>query len=179
MNLLVIGDSYAAGVGAKKTWLDILEIPEAFRRGIPGSTAAEWKANKGNRLTKAIDIESQAVLISLLGNDALKGKGGDVDDLFEAGIKNFKFIVKKIQRPWTGVFLYADPYFGRNLFTRKAIPLINHAIKEACAGYKVVYIPLCTILDRSCFSKDIHPNDRGQRKIAVYLSDLMAKVKGI
>lgn len=179
MNLLVIGDSYAAGVGAKKSWLDLLSIPKEFRYGIPGSTAAEWGLNKGGRLTEAEAVCSNAVLISLLGNDALNGKPGNVDAQVAAGIKNLSFVVGEIKRSWTGVFLYADPYFGKNAFTKKSIPLANNAIKMACAKYKVVYIPLTTILDRACFSNDIHPNDRGQRKIAVYLSNLLAGVKDI
>ena len=75
MSLLVIGDSWASAHEADTDnpnagWPEILGIPSERRQAVAGSTAAQWAADFDGRLSRAIQTPSQAVFVSIGGNDA-------------------------------------------------------------------------------------------------------------
>lgn len=122
MYLLCVGDSYASKVGNKKNWLDILNIPTDFRHGIPGSTALDWKEDKKQCLTNAMAVVSNMVLISLLGNDALKvnkSKKINVNSLVSNAIDNLSYVINKIKRDETLVFYMPILFLEKILIQRK------------------------------------------------------------
>ena len=170
MKLLVVGDSYAAAVGAKPNWLDLLEVPTALRRGRPGSTAQQWAKSSNDWLVQAQSIYVDMILISLLGNDATAAAiDNDVKaDEVITGIESVMQVAAALERPWTGVFLYADPFFGKNRFTKRSIPLVNRALRIVYASFpKVHFIDLGKILGPECFDGvNIHPNAAGHAAIA-------------
>lgn len=176
MNIITIGDSYAAGVSSDPTefnWLDLMTIPLNCRFGKPGSTAKWWESQINSSPINAAYCDM--MIVSLLGNDAMKSTSDgnvSVNEIL-SGIENMSKIIEGFYRPWTGVFLYADPFFGKNKYTKKSIPLINRAISIACAKYPVHFIELNKILNKNCFDgKDIHPNHNGQVEISKYLKYL-------
>lgn len=168
--VLVIGDSYAAGVGGTPNWLDILGIPKELRLGKPGSTAAEWaKATPSG-------VACDAVVISLLGNDAMKGGSLGASDAI-VGIENLIKVFRGYDRPGIPMllFLYPDPFVGTGNAGKVNVGMINRAIKIArMARPTALFVDLGAILDKSCFDgKDIHPKAKGQAKMAEAIAKLL------
>ena len=177
-DILVIGDSYAEGsegdTGKKLGWPDIMGIPSKFRQGIGGSTASEWYADKDKRMIKALNTQSDILIVSLLGNDAQSGDMSIVKTII--GIEQLHDIVYHLSmtRKQTFVFLYPDPFLGKSDKTRYMLPLLNRAIKIACFGCSVNFIDLSAILnDSKCFTgTDIHPTRYGHQLIADYMKNV-------
>ena len=180
MRTLVIGDSWASAVEADTRrdagWPEIIGIEMGLRQGIAGSTAAQWAADASGVLTRATNTVADAVIVSLLGNDARaavsdgKVTAGEI----AAGLRDMRAVVDAVQRPLTIVLLYADPFCGEQVQARVAVPLLNGAIRWACNGLPVVYADTGAWLTREHFDgRDIHPTRAGHVVIAQNMRELI------
>jgi len=74
MEVLVIGDSWAsareADTGIDAGWPHLLSVAASHRQGISGATAMQWAADHEGWLSRARHTPADAVIVSLLGNDA-------------------------------------------------------------------------------------------------------------
>ena len=175
----MIGDSWASAVesdtGLDRGWPEIMELPEQYRQGISGSRAEEWADDHGGRLMKAISTDSDAVIISLLGNDARHAISDGVitPEEIASGYSDLRKVVTAMIRPLTVVLLYADPFCGADPRSEKAVPLINGAIMAACGGLPVTFAKTYNWLSQEHFDgKDIHPNRAGHEVISKNLDEL-------
>ena len=182
MQSLVMGDSIAAGreadTGLDRGFAEIMGIPLDLRQGVSGSTAAQWAADFDGRLTRARQTESDAVIISLLGNDARHAvsDGRVTANEIATGLRDMRAVVESVQRPLTIVLLYADPFCGDNAQAGVGVPLLNGAIRWACNGLPVVFADTGSWLDREHFDgRDIHPTRAGHAVIAERMQDIIER----
>ena len=180
MEILVIGDSWAAGreaeTGLDVGWPALLGIPPGLRQGRSGSTAAQWAADHEGWLSRARATPAAAVVVSLLGNDgrAAAAQGARAVHELEAGLTALRAVVDAVLRPLTIVMLYADPFDGRDPQARVAVPLINDAIRAACEGRTVAFAHTAHWLGGGHFDgTDIHPTRAGHAAIARGLRALL------
>jgi lysophospholipase L1-like esterase len=185
--ILIIGDSWASAYVATETgdidrdgWPKLLGIPDEMRQGIAGSTAAQWAADFGGNLTRAIQTEADVVIISLLGNDAFAVINSGQTSLpavfgeIAAGVDNFRKVVESVRKPRTIVIQYTDPFSGNNPMSAVACPLLDAFIKgEVPDGVEV--FDTRTVLKPEHFNgHDIHPNMAGHQAIADKLRQLLS-----
>ena len=181
MNILVVGDSYAAAreadTGKDEGWPKFLGVPAELNLGVSGSTADEWARNKDGRLQHAASIKpgSGIVVISLLGNDALKAwedKKVTANEVF-MGLWGLRVVVSKLKQARTYVLMYPDPYCGKRPEIAMAVPILNGAIRAACLGLDVEFVDLSMLLKPAHFDgKDIHPTRAGHAYLATKLREL-------
>jgi len=179
MKTLVIGDSWASAVeadtGRDAGWPEIMGAE--LRQGVSGSTAAQWASDFDGRLSLARDTDSDAVVISLLGNDARHAvsDGQVTADEIAAGLRDMRAVVEAVLRPLTIVLLYADPFCGTQAQARVGVPLLNGAIRWACNGLPVVFADTGAWLTREHFDgRDIHPTRAGHEVIAAQMLDIIS-----
>jgi lysophospholipase L1-like esterase len=179
MKTLVIGDSWASAIeadtGLDGGWPLMMGLAPEMRLGVSGSTAAQWAADKNGWLTMARQTEADAVMVSLLGNDARHAvsDGRVTADEIAAGLRDMRAVVEAVQRPLTIVLLYADPFCGDQAQARVGVPLLNGAIRWACNGLQVVFADTGAWLTRAHFDgRDIHPTRAGHTVIAEKMRDL-------
>jgi lysophospholipase L1-like esterase len=147
------------------------------RQGVSGSTAAQWASDFDGRLSLARDTDSDAVVISLLGNDARHAvsDGQVTADEIAAGLRDMRAVVQAVLRPLTIVLLYADPFCGTQAQARVGVPLLNGAIRWACNGLPVVFADTGAWLTREHFDgRDIHPTRAGHAVIAAQMLDIIS-----
>jgi len=180
MRTLVIGDSWASAIEADTRrdagWPEIMDIETGLRQGIAGSTAAQWAADASGVLVRATDTVADAVIVSLLGNDARAAvsDGNVTADEIAAGLRDMRAVVDAVLRPLTIVLLYADPFCGAQAQARVAVPLLNGAIRWACNGLSVVYADTGAWLTWEHFDgRDIHPTRAGHAVIAARMRELI------
>ena len=181
--VLIIGDSYASAyegdTGIERGgWPVMMNIPVSHRHGISGSTADEWNSNVGGRLEAAKTTAANIVIISLMGNDARAAisDGQVTPDEISNALSDMRKVVKVMLRPLTIVLLYPDPFSGKNLQSRVAVPLLNGAIKSACAEIPVVFADTGLWLKPEHFGGiDIHPNIAGHKVIAEEMLKIINK----
>jgi lysophospholipase L1-like esterase len=171
-SILVIGDSWSsavvAGEGDRAGWPLILGIPDDMRQAVSGSTAAQWAADFEGRLTKAAQTQADAVILSLLGNDAFAALADGVATPQEiiAGVKALRHVIETVRKPRTIVLLYADPFCGSDIRKALACSLLNVAI-ETATPEGVEILDLRTVLGPQHFGgTDIHPTRAGHEAIA-------------
>lgn len=170
MNILALGDSYAAGVGATPNWLDYLTIPQEYRLGVPGSTAAEWNTGK---YQVPNDLPCEIAVISLLANDATAAASDGLispEEVIDGFDHLFNFI-RNYSRLLTFIVQYPDPSFGADEFKARSTRLINRMVRIVVMQddefHNHFTLPLDLVLDKDCFdSGSIHPNTTGHLRIA-------------
>ena len=177
-SILVIGDSWASAreedTGRDAGWPALMGLE--FRQGIAGSTAAQWAGDHKGILTRAKQTESDAVIVSLLGNDArvAVSDGNVTAEEIAAGLRDMRAVVESVQRPLTIVLLYADPFCGNNAQARVGVPLLNGAIRWACNGLPVVFADTGAWLTPDHFDgHGIHPTRAGHAVIADRMRELI------
>lgn len=180
MKALVIGDSWAsaweADTGRDEGWPLMMGLAPEMRQGIAGSTAAQWASDFDGRLSRSRNTDSDAVIVSLLGNDARHAvsDGQVTADEIAAGLRDMRAVVELVLRPLTIVLLYADPFCGDNAQARVGVPLLNGAIRWACTGLHVVFADAGAWLGREHFDgADIHPTRAGHAVIAERMRNLL------
>ena len=180
MNIAVIGDSYAAGVGAPKgtkNWLDLLEIPAALRGGISGTTAGYWARVFENDnyvrslLAKLVKYPDCRLCVSLMGNDmlrALKDEKVTVQEVLQ-GMKNLQSVLSSFSTVQVPVYVFRYPVCFQ---MGKKVALLNNAIDIACRFMKHGPVPLDTLFTNASYmARDgIHPGEKGHYAIASFLS---------
>ena len=183
MSLLVIGDSWASAHEADTEnqyagWPEILGVDPALRQAIAGSTAAQWAADFDGRLTRAIQTPSDAVFISIGGNDV-----GELRGFADASraIFNIRKVVGSFAVRPTCVMLYANPFPG-NPEAENAVCMLNNAIHYACRGMKVLFLNSNKVLLPEHFlrrnPRDIHPTRAGWSLVAEAIG-AMLKQSGV
>jgi lysophospholipase L1-like esterase len=185
MKILVIGDSYSAAreadTGLDRGWPEALGIDVGYRQAVSGSTAQQWAANLGNRLSTAQATQSDIVIMSLLGNDAFAALAtGGVDPAkAAAGLAHLEQVFNAVKRKRTIVLLYPDPFSGVNKEFRVGTPILNAAVRYACGpdsgSIGAEFLDLGTVLKPEHFNgTDIHPTIEGHKVLAAALAKLLA-----
>ncbi|MDZ7752209.1 MAG: SGNH/GDSL hydrolase family protein [Gammaproteobacteria bacterium] len=179
MEILVIGDSWAAAreadTGRDAGWPALMGIAAGHRQGLSGSTAAQWAGDEGGVLTRARRTSAEAVVVSLLGNDARIAvlEGRVTADSVVRGINNLRTVLDALEHPLTVVMLYADPFGGRNEQANVAVPMLNGIIRMACVGRSVIFADTSAWLTPDHFDgRDIHPTRAGHAAIAHQMHQL-------
>lgn len=181
MQTLVVGDSWASAFEADtKTenggWPEIMNVPGELRRGVSGSTAKQWAGNHENWLTEAQIADADAVIISLMGNDARHALADGVvtpEEIRDA-LTSMRTVLSVLLRPLTIVMLYADPYCGADPKAALAVSLLNGAIQAACYGLDVHFADTSEWLEPEHFDgTDIHPTRAGHEAIALGLTQML------
>lgn len=180
MKVLVIGDSWAsareADTGNDAGWPHLLPVAPSHRQGISGTTAMQWAADHEGWLSRARRTPADAVIVSLLGNDArlVLGNQGMTAGGLEAGLAHLRTVVDAVRRPLTIVMLYADPFGGRDDRARVAVSMLNEAIRNACRGRPVVFADTARWLMPEHFDgSDIHPTRAGHVALARGLAGII------
>jgi len=180
MEVLVIGDSWAsareADTGIDAGWPHLLSVAASHRQGISGATAMQWAADHEGWLSRARHTPADAVIVSLLGNDARLAleKPGTVGGELDAGLAHLRTVIDAVLRPLSIVMLYTDPFDGRDVRARLAVSNLNHAIRRACRGRPVVFADTGRWLKPQHFDgSDIHPTRAGHAALARGLAGLI------
>jgi len=183
MKTLVLGDSWASAIeadtGRDAGWPEIMGIPSDMRQAVAGSTAAEWAADKDGRLTRAINTEADAVIISLMGNDGRHAMSDGVLTIAEmvGMVRSMRRVVDTLQRSLTVVLLYADPYSGRDDTAAMGVSFLNSAIRWACRDLPVTFVDTGDWLTQEHFDgKDFHPTRAGHEVIAAHIAEILPGV---
>jgi len=177
---LVIGDSWASAVeadtGNDAGWPEIMGVPRELRLGVSGSTAAQWAADHEGWLTRAQQVEADAVIVSLMGNDGRHAMSDGRVTISEiAGmVRSTRAVVESVQRRLTIVLLYADPFGAEHEQSAMGVAALNMAIRWAGRGMPVVYAPTGDWLTGEHFDgRDIHPTRAGHEVIAHRMRELI------
>lgn len=178
MRVLVVGDSWASAVeadtGKDAGWPQILGIEDEYRRGVAGSTAREWATNQDGILSDAEVMESDTVIISLLGNDAREiWSDGKVthDEVFMA-LGAMRMVAERLRRERTIVMLYADPFQGKDPEYAYGLQMLNAGLRMAT--WPATFLDLGKVLKPEHFDgKDIHPTRKGHEVIASAVEELL------
>ncbi len=179
MKVLVIGDSWAsareADTGMDAGWPHLLSVAPSHRQGVSGATAMQWATDHEGWLSRARHTSADAVIVSLLGNDARlalekPATGRELD----AGLGHLRTVVDAVLRPLSIVMLYADPFGGRDVRAQSAVSSLNAAIRRACRGRPVVFADTARWLKPEHFDgSDIHPTRAGHGALAQGLAGLI------
>jgi len=146
----------------------MLGLRSDMRQAVAGSTAAQWAADWGGRLTRAVNTPAKTVIVSLLGNDAFAAMADAMVTPQEVadGAAALRRVVEAVRKERTIVLLYADPFCGRHWDAAVACPLLNLAIRSTLPE-GVETFDTRKILGESHFDgRDIHPNRAGHEAIA-------------
>lgn len=177
MKTLVIGDSWASALesdtGLHRGWPFFAGIPDSLRQGVSGSTAAQWAADDGGRLTKAIASSHivDSVIISLFGNDARHfADDGEItlSEVLDA-IKAMRKVVASFAHVKHVVLLaYCDPWFGAQPKAVLGIPLINSVVRLSTVGTSNTTIFHTSDIARPAFfdGTDFHLNTWGHKVLS-------------
>jgi len=187
-DILVVGDSYSAAregdTGLDLGWPDVMGIDHAKRQAVSGSTAAQWAADFGGRLTQALNTPSDVLILSLLGNDAFAALAAGFNLLtaeqVEKAYVSLHAVVAQLceGRQRSIVLLYPDPFNGRNSQYDVGLPLLNGAIRSACAvqAHAIEFVDLGEWLTPGDFNgTDMHPTRAGHQIIAQNLTAYLSK----
>ena len=187
MKTLVIGDSWASALesdtGLHRGWPFFAGIPVSLRQGVSGSTAAQWAADDGGRLTKAIASSHivDSVIISLFGNDARHFADDGEITIREVldSIQSHRKVVSSFSHVRRVIMLaYTDPYFGGNPQAKLGIPLINSVVRLSTVGtFNTTIFHSSEYLQPEHFDgTDFHPNQAGHRVLAQAISAFISKL---
>jgi hypothetical protein len=176
--IVAVGDSWGKVVaGGGTPWPDIMG---AKNLNHSGSTAQQWANNHNGWLGEAKDTEGDTLVVSLMGNDARHAVEDKVVTPTEIAValSSMRTVVETLHRERTIVLLYADPFDGEVELSRVAIPLLNGAIRMACAGLDVAFYNTEEAVCPGFFDgKDIHPTQVGHTEIAMGLRDLINEME--
>lgn len=183
---LIIGDSYSAAregdTQLDRGWPALLGVSAAWRQAVSGSTAAQWAGDYQGWLSRAKGTACDAVIMSLLGNDAFQAAPGLQSNPAAAVVavaeayKNMETVLAVVYRQPIFVLLYPDAYNGKNSVWNFGLPMLNGAVRHAVAvaAPNAVLVDLGTILSPQDFNGvDYHPIQSGHVKIAAYFSKLL------
>ena len=185
-NILVIGDSWASAIESdsgqdRKGWPEILGIPQEMRQAVAGTTAYDWATDHNGMLSKARNTPADAIVISLMGNDALLAIADGNVDVSEIGraATSMEDVLTFLRRPTTVVILYADPFLGSRQDATLGVQIINVSIrvsvKYSLRSIPVLFLDASQILtDPSHFNgTEIHPTRLGHQAIAQELTRML------
>lgn len=171
--ILVVGDSWAAGhVAEDKTdngWPVMMGIPLELRQGVDGTTAAQWAADAGGMLTRALNTPCDCVVVSLMGNDAFAANsdGNVTPEEIEGALAAMKRVVSVLIEKHKEVYvlLYANPY-RTDWKAAAAVWYLNFLIRKASCGARVIETGIVLADAKSFAAGDFHPSYEGHRLLA-------------
>ena len=170
-----LGDSWTcieAG-GENAGWQVYAGLLPEHRHGIPGSTAAQWAADEGSILTRAMATmrPGDTVFVSLIGNDFRHAisDGKLTPQEVEAACDNLAAVVVRLRAAGAHVIVmgYANPYPGNDVAAVAANSLcamIRRVANENGAKYFDVARHL--VMPDHFDGKDFHPTSAGHQAIA-------------
>lgn len=161
--ITVIGDSWGF-----REWPAMLGVDHNL--AVNGSHAADWAEDFGGRLTSAKELDSEIVIVSLLGNDArraMKDKKITMTEILK-GIKDMRKVLSSFPGKRVVVFLYTDPFSGTNPVSKVGVRMLNKLIEMVSLEYlNVELFPTDRVLLPEHFDgKDYHPLTSGYKAIA-------------
>ena len=176
--LLVVGDSWAAGHvsddGSDNGWTVMLGIPQELRQGVDGTTAAEWAADVGGRLSNALATPCDAILVCLGGNDAFAAwsdKRITSDEI--AGVAaNTAAVVAALLGKGVPVYvlLYANPW-PNDWQARLAVFGLNNTIAfKMPSSVNVLRSAEVLSLPEHWANNDYHPSYAGHKALAAFIA---------
>lgn len=176
--LLVVGDSWAAGHVAEDAtdngWPLMLGIAPELRQGVDGSTAAQWAADSGGMLSRALQTPCDAILMCLGGNDAFAAWADrriNADEI-AAISANVKTVADALATKGVPLFilLYANPY-PSDWRAKFAVVGINAAIALGLpAGATALSASNALTSEESWARNDFHPSYAGHRALAAFIA---------
>ena len=182
-NVKTAGDSWSSAHASDTDdqfsgWPVVLGVPAENRFAIPGSTAAEWAADEGGRLTRFLDCPARIAILSLGGNDVHRGQ----EFMALPGVLENVTAVLRSVRPRcerTILLLYANPFPG-SWFYKGGVWALNKALTDAACEAGGVEIFHCQqYLEPSHFlqrdQNDIHPTMLGWEAVAAALRKRLEK----
>lgn len=171
-----LGDSWCCietPTGVNRGWQVYAGLLPEHRHGMPGSTAAQWAADDGGILSRALATmrPGDIVFVSLVGNDFLRAIADGTLTFPEIGAARSALarVVDTLVAAKLRVILmgYGHPRtdkFGSDIAVWGLCFLIRHVAQEAGTEY----LPLADILvaEDHFAGTDIHPTEAGHRAIA-------------
>jgi hypothetical protein len=156
-------------------WPLMLGISDDMRQAVAGSTAAQWAADFDGRLTRAAQTPADAVILSLLGNDAFAAlaDGTVTPEEISAGVSALRRTVETVRKARTIVLLYADPFGGRDIRSAIVCPLLNAAIVSTLPPGVETFDTRSVLRPEHFDGSDIHPNRAGHEAIATGLREML------
>ena len=176
--VLVVGDSWAAGhiaeTGLDEGWPVMMGVAPELRQGIDGATAADWAANKNGCLARALTTPCDAVVVSLMGNDAFAawGDGKLAPAEIEAARSSMSNVVSCLMGKNVPVYviLYGSPCDDWKTFL--GLLALNYEIGIACPPGVTLISTAEVLTGKECWAANdrIHPSAEGHRRLAARIS---------
>jgi lysophospholipase L1-like esterase len=184
--IVLFGDSYAAGriphTQRDGALAEALGGLVAYDYAASGSTAAQWSADSGGRLTKVCGCDADVAAGSLGGNDAFAAlaDGTVTDGEKIVALASLFHVLMRLRRKRVILMLYPDPFQGSRPDAAAGHRQLVEAIR-AVASYaneingNVVLLDLSEVLGPEHFDgEDIHPNEDGYAAMAAAVRKLIA-----
>ena len=177
--LLVVGDSWAAGHVAEDAtdngWPVMLGIPQELRQGVDGTTAAEWAADVGGRLSNALATPCDAVLVCLGGNDAFAAWGDQKitpEEISLVGSNTAKVVTSLLTKGVpVHVLLYANPW-PADWRARIAVFALNNAVTfRIPPNVNLIRSSEVISLPEHWARNDYHLSYAGHQTLAKYIAE--------
>lgn len=177
-SIVLFGDSYPAGriphTQTDGAFASALGLPLFSDLAESGSTAQQWAADFGGRLSAVVSSSADVAVGSLGGNDAFAAiADGVITDLEKVvALASLFHVLMRLSSKRVVLMLYPDPFQGARPDAAAGRRQLVEAI-AAVAGYvnsingNIVMLDLATVLGPQHFDgQDIHPNLAGYEAMA-------------